>query len=275
MRAAASVAAIAVACIVPCLAADDPPAPPPVPKLDIDPTEQIDVRGWWSNGTELLLIQDDGGYRLWRGGNRYLPPSDIGRWDRQTYRTLWLETYRGSAHSRDRAHLRREDGVLLLSLRDLEPMKPLARPPRTREDTLVGTWSGPPGSLSLRDDGTYAFTVAKAGPQDRQPVRMGSHVGTWMVKEDAIVLGDGRRTLMTAAIVVPEPAPAAARPPTAVQQAPGTAPPATAPPMGVAPGAAPGQGAAPSHSAPTPDGTRLVLPGGELQRERPAAARAS
>lgn len=267
MRAAASVAAIAVACIAPSLAADEAPAPPPVPKLDIDPTEQIDVRGWWSNGSELLLIQPDGGYRLWRTVNRYLPPNDIGRWDRQTYRTLWLETYRGDAHSRDRAHLRREDGVLLLSLRDLEPMKPLARPPRTREDTLLGTWSGPPGSLSLRDDGTYAFTVARTGPQDRQPLRMGSHSGTWMVKDDAIVMGDAGRVLMTASIMVPEPAPDQARAPAAPPSAPGTAQPA-----GSAPAAAPGP---PPHTLVAPDGTRLVLPGGELQRDRPPASKAS
>lgn len=249
-------------------AQSEAPAPPPIPALDIDPTEQIDVKGWWCNGRELLLIQADGGYKLWKGTNRFLAPDDIGRWDRQTYRTFWLETYRGDAHSRDRAHLRREDGILLMSLRDLQPMKQLARPPHTREDTLVGAWSGPPGTLTLREDGTYSFSVSKAGPKDRQPARLGSHSGTWLVRDDSVVLSQGSRSQpVVAAIVTPVSAPASAAPAGSGQAAaqPGGTPPPQAQPSG--PGSPP---SAPAHPLPhqlrAPEGTTIVMPGGELRR---------
>jgi hypothetical protein len=218
-------------------AQSEAPPPPPIPALDIDPTEEIDVRGWWSNGRELLLIETDGKYKLWKGTNRFVAPDDVGRWDRQTYRTLWLETYRAEKHSRDRAHLRREDGKLLMSLRDLEPMQQLARPPHTREDTIVGVWSGPPGTLTLRDDGTYSLEVQKPGAKDRQPVRLGSHSGTWLVRDDTVVLSQGAHAQpVVAGLVVPAQDPP--QPPT----------------------------------LPAPEGTRIVLPGGELKREPPRPA---
>ena len=258
-------------------AQSDAPPPPPIPALDIDPTEQIDFKGWWSNGRELLLIQADGAYKLWKGTNRYLAPDDIGRWDRQTYRTFWLETYRGDAHSRDRAHLRRDDGILLMSLRDLQPMKQLARPPHTREDTLVGAWSGPPGTLTLRDDGTYSFSVSKAGPKDRQPARLGSHTGTWLVRDDTVMLSQGSRSQpVVATIVTPVPAPGAAATAgpgqVATAQPPNTLPPPAQPGTAAPPTADP---ASPlPHQLRAPEGTTIVMPGGELRRVDPADASA-
>lgn len=281
-------AAASVGASAPSWAQSDAPAPPPIPALDIDPTEKIDVTGWWSNGRELLLIQGDGGYKLWKGTNRFLAPDDIGRWDRQTYRTLWLETYRGEKHSRDRAHLRREDGTLLLSVRDLQPMQQLAIPPHTREDTLVGVWSGPPGKLQLREDGTYSFSVSASGPKDRQPARLGSHSGTWLVRDDTLVLSQGNRTKpVVATIITPvaaPPAPGAA----------GTSPSGNAPPpQGSQPPAQPASPSSPpgapasAHPTPAralpmplphqllaPEGTTIVMPGGEMRREAPADAAA-
>ena len=277
--ASASVALAIVALVGPRASAQsEAPAPPPIPALDIDPTEQIDIKGWWSNGRELLLIQADGGYKLWKGTNRFLAPDDIGRWDRQTYRTFWLETYRGDAHSRDRAHLRREDGILLLSLRDLQPMKQLARPPHTREDSLAGAWSGPPGTLTLRDDGTYSFSVSKTNPKDRQPARLGSHSGTWLVRDETVVLSQGSRSQpVVATIVTPVSAPAAAGPAGPGQAA--TAQPASASPPNAQPGGA-GSAASPAaapasplpHQMRAPEGTTIVMPGGELRRADPADA---
>lgn len=260
----------------------DAPVPPPIPALDIDPTEKIDVRGWWSNGRELLLILGDGSYKLWKGTNRFVAPDDIGRWDRQTYRTLWLETYRGQKHSRDRAHLRRESGTLLLAVRDLQPMQQLARPPHTREDSLVGAWSGPPGTLTLRDDGTYSFAVAKSGPKDRQPARLGSHTGTWWVKDDAVVLTQGDRTKpIVATIVTPVSAPT--MPPgqssTGSPAAPAAGPSSPAAGPASQPGGAGGTAVAarpaapallPPHQLLAPEGTVIVLPGGELRQDSPA-----
>lgn len=265
-------------------AQSDAPAPPPIPALDIDPTEQIDVRGWWSNGHELLLIQGDGSYKLWKGTNRFLAPDDIGRWDRQTYRTLWLETYRGQKHSRDRVQLRREAGTLLMSLRDLAPMQQLTRPPHTREDSLIGAWSGPPGTLTLRDDGTYAFAVAKSGPKDRQPARLGSHTGTWLVRDDTVVLTQGDRMKpVVATIVTPvsQPgAPSGATSPGSSSTAPGKTPSPAMTPSGPGSGApATGNPASagapltpPPHQLIAPEGTVIVLPGGELRREAMSGA---
>jgi hypothetical protein len=124
-----------------------------------------------------------------------------------------------------------------MSLRDLDPMQQLARPPHTREDTIVGVWSGPPGTLTLREDGTYSLEVQKPGAKDRQPVRLGSHSGTWLVRDDTVVLSQGARAQpVVAGLVVPVQDPP--QPPT----------------------------------LPAPEGTRIVLPGGELKREPPRPA---
>lgn len=273
-RRAVRALAVALSCGGPLMplasAQSDAPAPPPIPALDIDPTEEIDVRGWWSNGRELLLIQADGSYRLWKGVNRFLAPDDVGRWDRQTYRTLWLETYRGQKHSRDRAHLRREGGTLLLTVRDLQPMQPLARPPHTREDSLVGAWSGPPGTLTLREDGTYSFSVATSGPKDRQPARIGSHSGTWLVRDDTVVLTQGDRMKpVVATIVTPVPTPGAGAPgaPASGAGSPPAAPTATPAPAASAPPTS-----TPPHQLMAPEGTVIVMPGGELKRAAPGEA---
>ena len=143
-----------------------------------------------------------------------------------------------------RAHLRRDNGILLMSLRDLDPMRQLARAPHTREDTLVGAWAGPPGTLTLRDDGTYSFSVAKSGPKDRQPARLGSHTGTWLVRDETVVLTQGDRMKPVVATIV----------------TPVTAQPASPP-------AVPAQ--VPPHRLMAPEGTAIVMPGGELRRVDP------
>lgn len=119
-------AGVTALCIhIAAIAQDQKPSAPAIipanSKLDIDPTETISIIGWWTNGEEIMLIKQDGAFNWWGQPNRFRPPSKIGRWDRQNYRTFWLEPYvdrknPGVMPPRIRAPMRRTDGKILLML---------------------------------------------------------------------------------------------------------------------------------------------------------------
>ncbi len=152
-------------------------APPIIPKgakLDIDPTEQIDVSGWWSNGSVLLSVRGDGSFLMWDQPNRYREPTKRGRWHRQNYRTFWIEPYfdpktPGNAPPRTRCALRRTEGVLLLDVGDAAGLAQSTTPPLAPEDAHVGRWNGPGGTLDLRADGSYSLTAAPPPNSSAQP----------------------------------------------------------------------------------------------------------
>jgi hypothetical protein len=152
-------------------------APPIIPKgakLDIDPTEQIDVSGWWSNGAVVLSVRSDGSFLMWDQPNRYREPTKRGRWHRQNYRTFWVEPYfdpktPGNAPPRTRCALRRTGGVLLLDMGDAMGLAQSATPPLAPEDAHVGRWNGPGGTLDLRADGSYSLTAAPPPNSAAQP----------------------------------------------------------------------------------------------------------
>jgi len=169
--------AVALAAAVSGHASTQQSAPPIIPKgakLDIDPTEQIDFTGWWSNGSVLLQVRSDGSFLLWDQPNRYREPTKRGRWHRQNYRTFWIEPYfdpktPGNAPPRTRCALRRTDGVLLLDMGDAIGLAQSATPPVAPEDAHVGKWNGPGGTLDLRSDGSYALTAAPLPNSAAQP----------------------------------------------------------------------------------------------------------
>ena len=61
--------------------------------LPLDPTDDIELAEWWTNGYHLLHLGGDGFYRLYAENNRYLEPLERGKWWQQSYATVWLETY--------------------------------------------------------------------------------------------------------------------------------------------------------------------------------------
>ena len=182
-----------------------PSAPAIIPansKLDIDPTETISIIGWWTNGEEIMLIKQDGAFNWWGQPNRFRPPSKIGRWDRQNYRTIWLEPYvdrknPGVMPPRIRAPMRRTDGKIFIDAGSALNMLHVDVAPVAPEDLYVGKWSGPGGSLILAADGRYQLESSppSANPPSRNDPALlsrASHNGTWSFDGQYIrLLSDG------------------------------------------------------------------------------------
>jgi len=173
-------------------------APPIIPKgakLDIDPTEQIDVAGWWSNGAVLLSVRSDGSFLMWDQPNRYREPTTRGRWHRQNYRTFWIEPYfdpktPGNAPPRTRCALRRTNGVLLVDVGGATGLVQSEAPPLAPEDAHVGRWNGPGGTLDLRADGSFSLTAAPLPNSAAQPTLVS---GRWTFDGKVIQLFRGEQ----------------------------------------------------------------------------------
>lgn len=182
----------------------DPPASAPaiIPassKLDIDPTETIPIFGWWSNGKELLLILENGAFRFWDQPNRFFAPTKSGRWDRQNYRTFWIEPYvdkknPGVMPARIRCAMRRSDGVVFADVGSALGMRQMNEAPTAPEDLYVGRWSGPGGSLTLSADGKYELLSSPSSTNDPALVSRASHSGTWTFDGQYIRLISNRST---------------------------------------------------------------------------------
>ena len=177
-----------------------PSAPAIIPassKLDIDPTETISIIGWWTNGKEIMLIKEDGAFNWWGQPNRFLPPSKIGRWDRQNYRTFWLEPYvdrknPGVMPPRIRAPMRRTDGKIFVDAGSALNMLHYDVAPVAPEDLYVGKWSGPGGNLLLSSNGRYELEASAMPTNDSGLVSRSSHSGTWTFDGQYIrLLSDG------------------------------------------------------------------------------------
>ena len=181
-----------------------PSAPAIIPassKLDIDPTETISIIGWWTNGKEIMLIKKDGAFNWWGQPNRFLSPSKIGRWDRQNYRTFWLEEYfdrknPGVMPPRIRAPMRRTNGQIFVDAGSALNMLHVDKAPVAPEDLYVGKWSGPGGSLLLAADGRYDLAASPTSsiPASTDPALLSgaSHNGTWSFDGQYIrLLSDG------------------------------------------------------------------------------------
>ncbi|MSQ90450.1 MAG: hypothetical protein EXS01_03520 [Phycisphaerales bacterium] len=169
-----------------------PATMPSAPKLDIDPTETIEITGWWTNDRQVLFVREDGAFFWWNQPNRFRAVSKSGRWDRQNYRTFWLEPYvdrktPGVMPPRMRGAMRRTDGALRVDIDQLLNFRHLAEAPKAPEDSYVGRWSGPGGSLELKADGKYV--LASAQMSDPAPlVARSEHAGTWTCDKQYIFL---------------------------------------------------------------------------------------
>lgn len=164
-----------------------PTAPAIIPissKLDIDPTEKLAITGWWSNGKQVFVIEKNGAFVMWDQPNRFRKPSRSGRWDRQNYRTFFLEPYVLDQHENDapkriRAAMRRTDGVVMVDLPESLGFVRTVTPPPAPEDAYCGTWSGPGGVLDLSADGSYIMLATPSTGTSSAPVRRVAQRGTW------------------------------------------------------------------------------------------------
>ncbi|MSR29087.1 MAG: hypothetical protein EXS03_05865 [Phycisphaerales bacterium] len=164
---------------------------PSVPTLDLDPTQRIDIQGWWSNGTEIILVQSDGAFLWWRQNNRFRPPTLAGRWDRQNYRTFWLEPYATGpsdqeAPKRLRAAMHRTDGTIFVDIGDHLGFHHSDTPPAAPEDAYVGRWLGPGGAIDLNADGSYDLRASAQAVT--APVTRAGHSGSWTYDGTFVVL---------------------------------------------------------------------------------------
>lgn len=170
-----------------------PPILPDHPKLDIDPTEHIAITGWWVNGKEILFVREDGAFTWWDQPNRFRPPTRTGRWDRQNYRTFWLEPYIDQKDPqrkppRIRGAMRRADGVVFVTFSSYEPFHQCDAAPPAPEDSYVGRWTGPGGSLTLGHDATYTLVSNVAKLDDAPAVSRSGHSGRWTFDGKYIIL---------------------------------------------------------------------------------------
>ena len=98
--------------------------------LEHDPLDHIEIGPWWSNGSVLLRLDDDGHYVLYRGMNRYRAARGRGRWSQPSYAVMWLEPYDTIEPERVRVSISRVRGELALTLPRQAPMFAIAGPPR-------------------------------------------------------------------------------------------------------------------------------------------------
>lgn len=154
--------------------------------LPHDPTDEVELSRWWSNGRQLLELRPDSSYALREGLNRYASPTQRGRWSQQGYAVLWLEPYTVKHQEPVRVSITRMGGQLALRLPRMTPMRPLAQPPAVDEDRFAGRWTSDTAALRLGANMRYALTPV-AGSEPDGPVTAG-HNGVWRIDGEAVML---------------------------------------------------------------------------------------
>jgi hypothetical protein len=160
------------------------------PALDHDPTDDIRLAQWWSNDAQLLRLDDNAGYALYDGTNRFARPAERGRWSRTSYAVLWLEPYNTLTVDRRRVSITKADGRLALTVPGKAPMYALSDgPPATLEDRMIGEWSGPMGTLHLTGELRFSLSpqVDDAGSLAHPQLRAFPR-GAWQIANDQLVL---------------------------------------------------------------------------------------
>ncbi len=154
--------------------------------LPLDPTQEVPVAEWWTNGRQLLHLDEDGYYKLYAANNRYHPAQEQGRWWRQSYATVWLEPYDQRPQEPTRIQLRREGELVVMYVRNFATMTALDEPPVVVEDRLFGRWMGGGGTLQLGTDLRYSYQPREA--ERVGPASLASQEGAWLVEDDLLVL---------------------------------------------------------------------------------------
>lgn len=154
--------------------------------LAFDPTEQYEMPVWWSNGQELLYLDQTGYYELYSNLNRYQPPRERGLWGRQNFAALWLEPYEQLQTERVRVPIRKVNDDFVLDLDSVEPMLAVKGPPTVLEDRLIGRWFGSTGTLQLGSDLRYVFQPQRELPPE--PATLAGQSGHWLVNDQTLEL---------------------------------------------------------------------------------------
>jgi hypothetical protein len=154
--------------------------------LEFDPTEHYELSRWWTNGTQMLRLDNNAGYALYADQNRYRTPTQKGRWSQQSYAVLWLEPYTQREPERLRVGISKINGKLALTVPKYKSMYAIKNPPEVTEDRLFGTWQSQAGRLRLGSDMRYSFSpIANDGNSTN--MRTGEN-GNWSIAGDRIIL---------------------------------------------------------------------------------------
>ncbi len=171
--------------------------------LDFDPTDEYELSRWWSNGRQLLRLDESGSYTIYPATNRYHALQERGRWHQPSYAYLVFQPYRRGTTDSRRISLDKINGQIAIILPGREPMFGIEQPPKVLEDRLIGAWSGPDGELSLTADQRYVFTPAD---EDGEPplVRLSRHRGSWAIQGEVLVLQPDSPRLSSVAFRIDE-----------------------------------------------------------------------
>lgn len=153
------------------------PAPVVHTPLDLDPTHDIEIGEWWTNGRNLMRLYPDGRYAQYATMNRYETPVQRGRWSQGSYAVLWLEPYT-TQQQRIRVSIDRVDGEIVLNVPKLGTMHAVNKPPAVLEDQLVGTWENQLGRLRLDRSMRFEYDRKWSG-DGAAPVATFPSQGAW------------------------------------------------------------------------------------------------
>ena len=154
--------------------------------LALDPMEDYELGQWWTNGREMLRLDETGFYALYGEMNRYRPPGQRGKWWQQSYAVLWLEPYEALRTEWIRVQISKIDDRLALTIPKHEPMFVLERPPMVMEDNLLGQWTSEKGTLFI--SGTLRYTLTPARVEIDERAMIAGHRGTWRLADDRLLL---------------------------------------------------------------------------------------
>ncbi|NNF44320.1 MAG: hypothetical protein HKN62_15005 [Phycisphaerales bacterium] len=156
--------------------------------LAFDPTDEGDLGRWWSNGAQMLRLDQTGEYALYRNANRYQPPLERGSWARPSYAQVRLSPYDDAVDRWQRVPITKSGDVLQLHVRDLAPMTPIEAPPVVIEDDLIGVWQAADGTLVLGADLVYSFSPRSAASLPVPPAVVAGHSGGWRLEGEQLRL---------------------------------------------------------------------------------------
>ena len=154
--------------------------------LAFDPTEDYDIDPWWSNGEQMLRLDEAGSYALYATQNRYEKPTQRGRWDHQSYAVVRLEPYGRFRQEWIRGAVSRIDGEIAITILDMEPMFAIDGAPAVPEDAVVGRWKGSAGTLLIGPNMRYELSPAVT--EIDQPAVIAGHSGRWRLEDDYLLL---------------------------------------------------------------------------------------
>jgi hypothetical protein len=157
--------------------------------LAFDPTEPYELGPWWSNGAQLLRLDEVGAYALYDPPNRYRAPVERGSWIKHSYAEIRFGPYDVLRTQWERVEVSKIDGRLALTVDGFEPMFAVGAPPRVPEDDLLGPWRSDVATLVISPNRRYALSSNSARVDDlRAPAVVAGHRGVWRLDGDRLRL---------------------------------------------------------------------------------------